>query len=51
MLNQPVGVYGVSFDLHTHAIEDDLPAGWGLNSRGRTFNRVSFLLIQSLFPV
>jgi hypothetical protein len=30
LLFQPVGIYGISFDLRVHDIEDNLPHGWNI---------------------
>ena len=28
LLLQPIGVYGITYDMNTHAIEDAPPNGW-----------------------
>lgn len=44
LLPQPMGVWGVSYDLFTHAIVDDLPGGWHSSggAQTRTFLYIIF---------
>jgi len=28
LLAMPPGAYGISYDIYTHKLEDNLPAGW-----------------------
>ncbi|KAH9948710.1 hypothetical protein B0H21DRAFT_732760 [Amylocystis lapponica] len=37
---EPVGNWGISYDLNTHKIEDNLPGGWGIKNRSSVYRDV-----------
>jgi len=41
---QPMGTYGISFDLTTRSIRDDLPDGWNFSSTAPVYIRIRDLL-------
>jgi len=42
--HQPIGTYGIAFDLLTRRMTDPPPDGWGLRSRGNIYNQIARLL-------
>ncbi|KAI0057552.1 hypothetical protein BV25DRAFT_1775473, partial [Artomyces pyxidatus] len=45
---QPQGIWGLSYDLFTRRIEDNLPNGWG-SRRSGVYRRMAAVLTQDQF--